>query len=150
MPNLPTIIIVSRTERPNKCTVLPLRDHPDIRLIRYPFKHVPDADGYVQLAVGAPLLTSADQKKGLLILDGTWRRVARMATHFPDVVLRGLPPWKTAYPRASRIDEEPEHGLASVEALFAALTILGRNTRGILDHYHWRENFLELNRNFIE
>ena len=32
-----------------------------------------------------------------------------------------------------------------VEALFLAYHILGRPTEGLLDHYHWAEEFLKLN-----
>jgi len=49
---------------------------------------------------------------------------------------------KTAYPRRQEDCQDPERGLASVEALFAAYTILGRDTTGLLDFYYWKEDFL--------
>ena len=47
--------------------------------------------------------------------------------------------YKTAYPR--RQDEE--RGLASIEALYIAYRVLGWETEGLLDHYHWRDEFLK-------
>jgi pre-rRNA-processing protein TSR3 len=52
---------------------------------------------------------------------------------------------KTAYPRKSEIYEDPEGGLATIEALYAALQILRRPTTGLLDSYYWRQQFLQLN-----
>ena len=45
----------------------------------------------------------------------------------------------------SKRGTDPDNGLASVEALFAAYRILGRPTDGFLDHYHWAAEFLHLN-----
>ncbi len=52
---------------------------------------------------------------------------------------------RTAYPRRSKTFEDPGAGLASVEALFAAMALLGQPRPDLLDEYHWRERFLELN-----
>jgi pre-rRNA-processing protein TSR3 len=61
------------------------------------------------------------------------------------VEVRSLPLIHTAYPRKSEVFADPTEGLATIEALYAALRILGRDTRGLLDHYHWKQKFLELN-----
>ena len=39
----------------------------------------------------------------------------------------------------------PAVGLATIEAIYAAYRVLGRDTTGLLDGYHWAEPFLELN-----
>ncbi|MCP4508319.1 MAG: hypothetical protein GY826_18250, partial [Fuerstiella sp.] len=39
----------------------------------------------------------------------------------------------------------PIGGLATVEAVYAALRIMKRPIDGMLDHYYWRDTFLELN-----
>ncbi len=148
--SLPTVVLVHRRERRSKCTVLPLQGREDFSFYRYPLRvKRPALVNYVRLAVDAPLLSAADSPKGLLVLDGTWRLTAKMEKLFTDIPVRGLPPWQTAYPRVSRFDDDPKAGLATVEAIYAAMTILGRDTSGILDHYHWREMFLELNRDLI-
>jgi pre-rRNA-processing protein TSR3 len=68
-----------------------------------------------------------------------------MTRDFLDVPPRSLSGWRTAYPRVSRRGTDPDNGLASVEALYVAYHILGRSTAGLLDHYHWAQEFLELN-----
>jgi pre-rRNA-processing protein TSR3 len=58
-------------------------------------------------------------------------------------IYRSLPShYKTAYPRRQLDCPDPERGLASIEALYAAYSILGRSTDGLLDRYHWKEEFL--------
>jgi pre-rRNA-processing protein TSR3 len=51
----------------------------------------------------------------------------------------------TAYPRASKLSADPEGGLATIEAVFAALRMLDRSTAGLLDEYRWRDEFLRHN-----
>src|SRR5205814_9684936 len=82
---------------------------------------------------------------GLLLLDGSWRRADAMVRRFEHVAPRSLHGWRTAYPRVSKHGTDPDNGLASVEALFLAYHILGRPTAGLLDHYHWAEEFLKVN-----
>ncbi len=147
---LPTVVIVHRRERRSKCTVLPLKGHEDFQFIRYPLRHEPPPlVNYVRLAVDAPPLSRADAAGGLLILDGTWRLTAKMEKLFPNVPTRGLPPIKTAYPRVSKVSDDPDQGLATIEAVYAAHVILGRDTSGLLNHYHWRDEFLELNDDWL-
>jgi pre-rRNA-processing protein TSR3 len=51
----------------------------------------------------------------------------------------------TAYPRKSKLFEDPERGLASVEALYAALALLGEQRQELLANYRWARTFLALN-----
>jgi pre-rRNA-processing protein TSR3 len=91
------------------------------------------------------LLSSEDADRGLLLLDGTWRLAARMEPFYSHVEVRSLPLIHTAYPRKSEVFADPSEGLATIEALYAALKILGRETTGLLDHYYWQQQFLERN-----
>ncbi|MCS6849547.1 MAG: hypothetical protein NZ700_00080 [Gemmataceae bacterium] len=141
----PTIVIRHPHENPRKCSILPLRGRPDLIWFTFPPTTPLSLEGYVRLSAAGPELTPADRACGLLLLDGSWRWAAVMARQFADVPVRSLHGWKTAYPRASKLGTDPENGLASVEALFAAYHILGRPTTGLLDHYHWAEEFLRLN-----
>jgi pre-rRNA-processing protein TSR3 len=61
------------------------------------------------------------------------------------MVRRRLPPLATAYPRKSRQFEDPASGLASVEALYAALAILGEARPDLLAQYRWAQGFLDAN-----
>jgi pre-rRNA-processing protein TSR3 len=141
----PTVIVRHARENPRKCTVLPLRGRADIRFVGYPVKEMPDLRGYVRLAADGPDLTAADVACGLLLLDGSWRWAAAMTRDFQHVPPRALRGYKTAYPRASKLGTDPDNGLASVEALYLAYRILGRQTAGLLDHYRWAEEFLRVN-----
>ena len=140
-----TIIVRHPKENPKKCSVLPLRDRSDVVFFTYPNKHLPDFDGYIRLADEGPPLTRADAERGLLLLDGSWRAAGKMTQQFAEVPPRSLTGWKTAYPRVSKLGSDPANGLASVEALYVAYHILGRPTDGLLDHYRWASEFLELN-----
>ncbi len=145
----PTVIVVHKSEKAKKCSVAPLRGTAGFDFYRFPLFEKPELPNFVRLGMDGPELGEADMDKGLLVLDGTWKRAAAMEKVFSDIPARTLPPWRTAYPRISKVFDDPHGGLATVEAIFAALTILGRNTDGILDHYHWKEAFLDLNRHRI-
>ena len=103
----------------------------------------------VLLHAEGPLMSPGDLEEavdGLLLIDCSWRRVSKlMRTVEGEAVARRLPALRTAYPRKSRTFVDPEEGLASVEALVAALSLLGRPRPEFLDAYRWRERFLELN-----
>ena len=58
-------------------------------------------------------------------------------------VRRTLPAVATAYPRVSKIAEDPHGGLASVEALYFAKLLLGERDDSLLNAYYWRETFIE-------
>ena len=141
----PTVIVRHSHENPRKCSVLPLRGRPDVIFLNYPVANRPPLEGYLRFAAEGPELSRADADHGLLLLDGSWRWADKMTRDFEDVPPRSLTGWKTAYPRVSKRGTDPANGLASVEALFAAYHILHRPTEGLLDDYHWAEEFLRAN-----
>jgi rRNA small subunit aminocarboxypropyltransferase len=140
-----TIIVRHPRERVQKCSVWPLRERPDLVFLEYPVANPPDLTGYVRLAVEGPPLSTADAAAGLLVLDGSWRWTEVMTKAFAEVSPRSLSGWVTAYPRVSKMYQDPAEGLATVEALYLAHHILGRSTIGLLDHYRWKEEFLKRN-----
>ena len=144
-PNLRTVIVIHPRERREKCSVEPLRERPDFAFFTFPHPVTLDLSNYVQLGIGGSELTAADADRGLLLLDGTWRLAERMTPFYRHVPVRTLPRILTAYPRKSSVFPDPPAGLATLEALYAAFRILGRPTQGLLDRYHWRQRFLELN-----
>lgn len=141
----PTIIVVHPKERRSKCTVAPLRGHRGFVFWKYPQRGPESLAGYVRLGLGGPPIGPDDADRGLLLLDGTWRWAAVMERDFADLPVRSLPPLQTAYPRVSKRHDDPAGGLATIEALYAAYSLLGRNTDGLLDRYHWAEEFLQRN-----
>lgn len=146
---LPTIIVIHSKEKRSKCSVEPLRGRSDMIFWTFPHRGPEPLTNYVRLGIGGPPLTSADVQCGLLLLDGTWRLAERMEQDYQDVPVRSLLPWQTAYPRTSKLYEDPAAGLATIEALFAALTQMGHDTQGLLDSYRWREEFLQKNQQLL-
>ena len=139
----PTLILRHRKENLKKCSLRGLEKRPDIFFFTYPWKVVqPDLTHYVVLALDAPLLTQKDAHKGIFLIDGTWRYAEKMLQSLkPPFEVRSLPSSaQTAYPRR----QDDARGLASIEALYLSYMILGRNPEGLLDHYRWKEEFLEM------
>ena len=124
---------------------MPLQGRHDLIFFTHPAEERLDLGGYVRLAAEGPELSRADAECGLLLLDGSWRRAGIMSKAYEHVPPRSLHGFKTAYPRVSKQGTDPDNGLASVEALFLAYHVLGRSTKGLLDHYRWAEDFLRLN-----
>ena len=142
----PVLIVIRRGEDPAKCTVRPLRGTPGLDFLPYPLRRRPDLSRHLLLAPDAPPLSAADAGRPLLLLDASWRHAATMRRAVEPVETRSIPPgWQTAYPRRSKIHADPETGLATVEALFAALCTLGIRDDSLLRCYPWRAAFLELN-----
>lgn len=148
-----TIIYRHRRENLKKCSLRGLEARKDLHFCTYPKNPLPSLSSHVLLTLDAPPLTIQDAALGLFLIDGTWKHAEVMFRQIPTPHLflkRSLPcELKTAYPRRQEDCIDPERGLASIEALFAAYFILGRNTEGLLDLYHWKELFLSQNKHFF-
>lgn len=140
----PTLVVVHRKERRSKCTVLPLRGRPDFQFYRDRLPAV-DLTNYVRLGFHGPMLSQDDAACGLLVIDGTWRWAAELERQLESIPVRSLPPLRTAYPRTSKFFDDPDGGLATVEAIYAAYRLLGRSVDGLLEHYVWADQFLQAN-----
>jgi pre-rRNA-processing protein TSR3 len=147
MPPIDTVVIRHPKERLSKCSLVPLHGRPDIRFYRATPRFRFDSTGYLLLTPAAPVLSAVDRGRPLLLLDGTWRYAAQLERCLDgDPVRRSLPgSIVTAYPRKSKLFADPDAGLASVEALYAARRILGDDDPALLDGYRWKDAFL---RNF--
>lgn len=138
------VIVRHPKERKSKCSLTPLEGRADLRFYKARQGWEFDATGYVILAMDAPLLSEADAEMPLLLLDSTWRLLPQLdACMRGKPVRRTLPAVPTAYPRISKIAEDPMGGLASVEALYLARLLVGRGDEGLLDSYYWRVPFLD-------
>ena len=141
-------VTVIRHPRENlkKCSLRHLHGRADFEFFKATENFLFDAGGFILLEIGAPPITPADGGKPILLLDSTWFLLPRIrAKIFGDFISRSLPPTvKTAYPRVSKMHSDPD-GLATVEALYAALKAIGDPDRSILDGYHFAEKFLEIN-----
>jgi len=145
----PTVVIRHRLENLKKCSLHGLETRPDFLFLTWRHHPLPNLDNYIVLTLDAPPLTEADSFSGLLIIDATWRYAAKMMQFFdhqPCYLYRSLPPhFRTAYPRRQQDCPDPDRGLASIEAIYLSYLILNRNTKGLLDLYHWKDKFFELN-----
>lgn len=151
---LPTVILRHRKENLKKCSLRGLETREDCRFISYPYTALPPLESYLLLDMEGEDITEADRERGILLLDATWRYAQRMQTALKlpmTVVKRRLPPhFRTAYPRVQTGCALPDQGLASIEALFLIYHLLGRSTAGLLDHYHWKHEFLEKNQLLVQ
>ena len=142
---LPTIILRHRKENLKKCSLRGLETRKDLQFLSYPCTHYPDLSNYISLSLDAKELTAEDAKYGLFLIDSTWNLAGVMARQVPyskSTQYRSLPKdIRTAYPRKQTGCIDPTRGLASVEALYMAYLILGRNPAGLLDHYYFKEAF---------
>lgn len=131
-------------ERRSKCSLKGLEGRADIEFYRARPGWTFDVTGFTVLGLGAPLLSLEDADRPLLLLDSTWRLLPQIeACLIGEGVRRTLPEVPTAYPRTSKIAEDPSEGLASVEALFLAKLLLGERDDTLLEGYYWRLQFLE-------
>jgi len=143
---LDVLILRDPREAAQKCSLTPLRGTSGIRFVTYDSARRLDAGRRLFLSPEGELIGERDRGLPLLLVDCAWRKVpALLKTIDGELVPRRLPPLVTAYPRKSMVFEDPHEGLASVEALYAALALLGEVHPELLANYHWREGFLAAN-----
>lgn len=150
----PTIIIRHKKENLKKCSLHGLEKRADFLFLNYPPLPSHDFSTYIILKIGAPILTCDDARKGILLIDSTWRYsqiILDQIQKIPNLQYRGLPSnFRTAYPRCQTGCLLPDEGLSSIEALFVAYKILGRNGDFLLEDYYWRELFLQKNKESLQ
>lgn len=140
---IPVTIIRHVKERRSKCSLTPLEGREDVIFLRARAGWTFDATGFTVLGLDAPIISSADVSRPLLLLDSTWRLLPQLESCLVGTVIRrSLPSIQTAYPRVSKIAHDPHGGLASIEALYLAQYLLGTADVSILEEYHWRERFI--------
>lgn len=143
---LDVLILRDPRESTKKCSLTPLRGMSGVRFVNYDRDRRVDARGRILLHPDGDEIGAEDRGRSLLLVDCAWRRVGDLlATVGGDPTPRRLPPLATAYPRRSRTFADPERGLASIEALYAALALLGEPRRELLDGYRWAAEFLAAN-----
>jgi len=147
---LDVLILRDPRESTRKCSLTPLRGFPGVRFVNYGKDRRVDASGRILLHPEGHRIGPEDRGRGLFLVDCAWRRLPELlATVDGDPAPRRVPPLATAYPRRSRDATDPEDGLASVEALYAALALLGEPVAGLLDGYRWTEDFLRRNPSLV-
>lgn len=149
----PTYLLRHSRENLKKCTLRGLEKRADCHFFSYPCETLPDLSSHVLLAIDAPPLTREDSHYGIFLLDATWRYAAKMLLYVEreqKVVKRSIPKgFRTAYPRRQEDCPDQEAGLASIEALYIAYLVTGRDVKGLLDAYYWKQAFLDKNKNLF-
>ena len=145
MRPIPTTVIRHPKEKIRKCSLRFLHERPEMTFLRGNPGFVFDATGFTLVAVDAEPLSTKDNERPLLLLDSTWRWLPQLlACVSGEPIHRSIPGnVRTAYPRISKVFEDPEAGLASIEALYLARKLLGDDDPSLLDGYHWKDQFLQ-------
>jgi pre-rRNA-processing protein TSR3 len=149
-----TIIIRHVRENLKKCSLQGLETDDQFVFFRYPDcalgkENLPALSGYVLLDIEGEPLSPDEAYSGIVVLDATWRLAQKMRKQIPElhcIEKRSIPKgFVTAYPRRQNDCIDPEAGLASIEAIFVAHSILGLDTSNLLNNYYWKDAFLEKN-----
>lgn len=141
-----TVVIRHPKENKKKCSLRHLHERRDFEFFNASEGFTFDATGFTLLEMGAPEMSPADAERPILLLDSTWFLLPKLKAKIRgNFAPRSLPPSvKTAYPRVSKMHDDPQ-GLASVEALYAAMKFAGKPDPEILRGYPFARRFLELN-----
>lgn len=143
---LDVLILRDPRESTAKCSLTPLRGFPGVRFLTWKHDRRFAVGSRVLLHADGEVITERDAGLPLLLIDCAWRRVPTLlATCDGELVLRRLPKLETAYPRKSLTFQDPDEGLASIEALYAALALLGQPRADLLASYRWADEFLSRN-----
>ena len=170
--NRPFIVALRHVkEKRSKCSLVGVETLPGTFFRRAKPGFSYDGTAHLLLAPGAPVLAPADAVlsaseeaalaaaghadfvlrdgegralRPILLLDSVWRLLPSMRAKVTGApVERSLPAWvATAYPRVSKLTDDPECGLATVEALYAALALMGFDDESLLGGYRWKDDFL--------
>lgn len=144
MSSILATLIRHPAENLAKCTLEPLLHRPEFKFLTFSSLLNVEATHCIVLSVNAPILSQEDRGRPLILLDGNWKHVTKLKSCLKgSPCYRSLPLIPTAYPRRNDDGLDPAEGLASVEALYLALKIMGHNDSSLLDHYYWREDFLK-------
>lgn len=145
----PTFVLRHQRENLKKCSLRGLESRADFKFYQYPRAILPPLDHYITLALDAPPLTNRDAECGLFIVDSTWRyadKMLKFAEKQGRLNKRSIPAhFRTAYPRRQEDCPDPSRGLASIEAVYIAYKLLGRDASDLLNHYYWKDLFISMN-----
>lgn len=149
-------ILVDRTERPRKCTILPLAYRDDFRIRRFDRGQPIEAlTGHVLLHPdGVPLarrpLGAFAGHDAIVVsaIDCNWLRLGAVVTRIAAPLPRRVripDGFLSAYHRRNKQNLDPQGGLATIEALFLASAFLGVWDETLLREYPVAADFLRIN-----
>lgn len=145
-------IVVDKGETPNKCTILPLADRADFLIMRPARSEpIPTLTGDLLLHPDGELLSEIKglNVRRLSVIDSNWKWLPLLMNRVQPPVprLARIPSgFRTAYPRRSKKNTDPEEGLATIEAVFIAAAFLGHWDESLFAKYHFGADFLAMNK----
>ena len=143
---LDVLIYRDPRESVKKCSLTPLRGRAGVRFVSYQRERRIEVGRRILLHPDGEEIGAGDAHQPLLLVDCSWRRLPQMLAMIDgELHPRRLPALTTAYPRQSKQFQDPERGLASIEALYAALALLGDPLPDLLAQYRWAAVFLASN-----
>lgn len=147
-------VLVDRSERPNKCTILPLEGKAEFDIVRFQRgKRLGPLTGEFLLhpegeSLDVVVKTLTSPPESLSAIDCTWKKL-------PGILANLVRPWPrlvripqgfvTAYPRRNKAGKDPVEGLATIEALFIAAAFLSDWDATLFAKYRFAPEFLQLN-----
>jgi ribosome biogenesis protein Tsr3 len=152
-------IIISRDEKiEKKCTLYPLRGREDFSFRTKKDSERINANSILLFPDGETLtsqlaeeiknqLSSSHNEEGkkeldIVLIDSRWKKTKVILESLPQLRRVSLRGYVTG---AKRKEPPPPGGLASVEALYLTSLLLGKPDSTLLDKYHFRERFFEIN-----
>lgn len=148
-------ILIDARENKRQCTIHPIREREDFQIRYFDRTRSPLA------AFGTEILLHVDgidlaedrEKNGLAhsvgLIDCTWKWVAPTMERLeksPARLVKIPAAFLTAYPRKSKYPGlDPDGGLATIEAVFIAAAFAGSWDESLLEKYHFKNDFLQIN-----
>lgn len=146
-------ILVDKLENPRKCTIQPLKGRADFTF-RYFSGNKPIAPFTADclLHIDGECLSEIPRSslRSLALIDCTWKKVPGVLQRLPiplPKLVRMPDGFVTAYARKNKQGQDPDGGLATIEALFIAAAFMGYWDLSLLDTYYFKNDFLEMNKN---
>jgi pre-rRNA-processing protein TSR3 len=148
------LILRDHRENRKKCTLTPLEGREGFTFVRLgPEESFLLDSGLILDVEGAPLRAEDRElvrEAPIVVVDGSWARAGKVLARLrmrSGALLerRSIPGIVTAYPRRSKLFQDPPAGLASIEAIYAVSAILLEPRPDLLRDYHWAAEFLARN-----
>jgi pre-rRNA-processing protein TSR3 len=142
-----TVILRHKKENLKKCSLKGLEKNNNFIFYTYPKDKIIDLSNYFLLHMDGDQVSEKDQDKGIFLIDSTWKYLEKILKTVPENIERRSIPknFKTAYPRKQTFCSDPDFGLASIEALYITYKLMNKDTKGILDNYYFKDEFLKIN-----
>lgn len=142
------VVLKDYHENEKKCSILPLKGRPEFEFVDFKEFDSYDFSGLTMLHPEGEPIDKLGKETKLLIVDSNWTKARRKYTRLEKFNLKKIriDGFQTAYPWKKYA---PPNTLCSIEALFVARLLAGIYDPEIMNHYYYKDKFLELNKEKI-